>query len=115
MRKSLQTRLTVYFIALVLIPLLIVGAIGAWQTYSGEVPHALESQGQLAKRVAEQVENFIEGRETELRSLTDINDFSNATREEQTVLLSNLFSDQTVYEELVLTNGQGKELIFLSR
>ena len=115
MRKSLQTRLTVYFIALVLIPLLIVGAIGAWQTYSGEVPHALESQGQLAKRVAEQVENFIEGRETELRSLTAINDFSNATREEQTVLLSNLFSDQTVYEELVLTNGQGRELIFLSR
>ena len=115
MRKSLQTRLTVYFIALVLIPLLIVGAIVTWQTYRSEVPHALESQDQIAQRVAEQVRSFIEGRETELHSLTDINDFSNATREEQTVLLSNLFSDQTVYEELILTNGQGRELIFLSR
>ncbi|MEB2332920.1 MAG: GAF domain-containing protein [Anaerolineaceae bacterium] len=115
MRKSLQTRLTIYFIALVLIPLLIVGAVGTWQTYSAEVPHALEAQAEIAKRVAEQVSNFVKSRESELRSLADINDFSNATREQQTVLLSNLFSNQTVYEELILTNGQGKELILLSR
>lgn len=115
MRKSLRTRLTVYFIALVMIPLLLIGAIGTWQTYTTEVPHTLESQDQVAKRVAEQVRNFIEGRETELRSLTDINDFSNASREEQVILLSNLFSNQTVYEELILTNGQGRELLFLSR
>ncbi|HQV94592.1 MAG TPA: GAF domain-containing protein [Anaerolineales bacterium] len=115
MRKSLRTRLTVYFIALVMAPLLLIGAIGTWQTYTTEVPHTLESQDQVAKRVAEQVRNFIEGRETELRSLTDINDFSNATREEQVILLSNLFSNQTVYEELILTNGQGRELLFLSR
>lgn len=115
MRKSLRTRLTVYFIALVMVPLLLIGAIGTWQTYTTEVPHTLESQDQIAKRVAEQVRNFIEGRETELRSLTDINDFSNATRDEQVILLSNLFSNQTVYEELILTNGQGRELLFLSR
>ena len=59
MRKSLRTRLTVYFIALVLIPLILVGAIGTWQSYNTQIPQALDAQSQVAKRVAEQVENFI--------------------------------------------------------
>jgi HAMP domain-containing protein len=115
MRRSLRTRLTIYFIALVLIPLVLVGAIGTWQSYNTQAPQALEAQSQVAKRVAEQTRNFIQGRENELRALADVSGLSNATREEQTNLLSKLFSTNTVYEELILVSASGRELIHLSR
>ncbi|RPJ28944.1 MAG: HAMP domain-containing protein [Chloroflexi bacterium] len=115
MRKSLRTRLTIYFIALVLIPLVLVGAIGTWQSYNTQAPQALDAQSQVAKRVAEQTRNFIQGRENELRALADVSGLSNATREEQTNLLSKLFSTNTVYEELILVSASGRELIHLSR
>jgi putative methionine-R-sulfoxide reductase with GAF domain len=115
MRKSLRTRLTVYFVALVLIPLILVGAIGTWQSYNTQVPQALDAQSQVAKRVAEQVKNFIQDRESELRTLADVRGLSSATREEQSSLLAKLFSSQTLYEDLILVNGRGQELIHLSR
>ena len=115
MRKSLRTRLIVYFIALVLIPLILVGAIGTWQSYNTQIPQALDAQSQVAKRVAEQVKYFIQGRENELYALADVRGLSSTTRGEQTSLLSKLFSTQTVYEELVLVNGRGRELVHLSR
>lgn len=114
MRRSLRARLTVYFVALVFVPLILVGAIGTWQSYNTQVPQALDAQSQVAKRVAEQVKNFIRERENELRSLEDVRGLSSATREEQTKLLSWLFSTHSVYEELTLVNGRGKELVHLS-
>lgn len=115
MKKSLQTRLTVYFTILVLIPLLLVGAIGTWQTYNRERQHALESQDEITKLVAEQVQNFIDTRENDLLSLINIYGFSSASFEEQSALLASLFSKETVYEEIILTNGRGRELLYLSR
>jgi GAF domain-containing protein/HAMP domain-containing protein len=115
MRKSLRIRLTVYFIALVLIPLILVGAIGTWQSYNTQVPQALDAQNQVAKRVAEQVENFIGERENEMRALADVSGLSTASYEEQRNLLASLFSAQALYEELILVNGRGRELVHLSR
>jgi putative methionine-R-sulfoxide reductase with GAF domain len=115
MRRSLRIRLTIYFIALVSIPLILVGTIGTWQSYNTQVPQVLAAQSQVAKRVAEQSRNFIQERESELRALADISGLSSATREEQNSLLSKLFSVHAVYEELILVNANGKELIHLSR
>lgn len=115
MRKSLRIRLTVYFVALVMIPLLLVGAIGTWQTYNTQVTQALEAQGQVAKRVSEQVSHFIQSRESELRALTGVRGLGSASLTEQTNLLSSLFSQQSEYEELVLVNSRGRELVYLSR
>lgn len=115
MRKSLRTRLTVYFIALVMVPLLLVGAIGTWQAYTTQSRQALDTQSQIAKRVAEQVETFIQQRESELRSLGNVSGLANATSEQQNFLLSNLFASQTVYQELTLVNSVGQELTYLSR
>ncbi len=115
MRKSLRIRLAVYFIALVLVPLLVVGAIGTWQTYRTQSRQALEAQNQTAQRVSEQVKSFIQERENELRILTDVSGFAFASRDQQSDMLSTLFSRQIVYEELILVNSAGRELIYLSR
>jgi HAMP domain-containing protein len=115
MRKSLRTRLTTYFIALVLVPLVLVGAIVTWQTYTTQESQALDLQSQIALRVAEKVQGYIQERENELRGLTDIRGLTESTLEEQEALLSSLFSNQTAYEELILTDTRGKELVYLSR
>ncbi|MCC7116958.1 MAG: GAF domain-containing protein [Anaerolineales bacterium] len=115
MKKSLRTRLTVYFIALVSLPLLLVGVVANWLTYTQERAYALEIQAEKAELAAERVQNFIDGRKNDLQALIDVYNFSNATFEQQSTLLSTLFAKQTVYEEIILTNGRGKELLYLSR
>ncbi|MCC6300208.1 MAG: GAF domain-containing protein [Anaerolineales bacterium] len=115
MKKSLLTRLTVYFIALALLPLLLVGSISASQTYNTQVSQALTGQSEVAQRVAEQVNSFMQLRENEMRLLADAGNLSSLPLVEQESLLNGLFANQSVYEELVLTNSRGKETIHLSR
>lgn len=115
MRKSLRTRLTVYFIALALVPLLLVGALGTWLAFNTQVTQALDAQDQVAKRVSEQVRNFIQAREKEMRALTDVRGLSTLSLPEQNNLLATLFARQDEYEALVLVDSRGAELIYLSR
>lgn len=115
MKKSLRTRLTVYFIALALIPMLLVGAFVTWQTYTAQASQALEAQSQVAKRVAEQVKAFMSLRENEISLLTEVDNIATASPEEQAALLDSLLASQNAYEELALTNSRGMEVIRISR
>ncbi|MCC6500049.1 MAG: GAF domain-containing protein [Anaerolineales bacterium] len=115
MKKSLLTRLTIYFIALALLPLLLFGLISASQTYNTQAAQALTGQSEVAKRVAEQVNSFMQLRENEMYLLADAGNLSSLSLDQQESLLNGLFANQSVYEELTLTNSRGRETIYLSR
>jgi len=113
MRKSLRTRLTVYFIGLALIPLLIVGILVAYQSFRTQSAQAIEIQSQNAKHVAGQVENYIQTRENELLAAVDAVGMMNE-RDEQVNLLTRLLSYQKIYNDLALMDNHGREQLFLS-
>jgi len=113
MKRSLRTRLTVYFISLALMPLLIVGGLVAYQSFRSQSAQAVEIQKQNAKHVAGQVENYIRTRENELLAAVDAVGLTDA-REEHVNLLTRLLSHQKIYNDLALMDNQGREKLFLS-
>jgi len=115
LRGNLRAKLTFYFVMAAVTPLLVVGILASYQTYTSQLPQILALQSQVAKRVAEQAENFIREREAELRILVDVRGLGNLSPEEQEKLLSGLLSAQNIYDELILVDGHGQEQIYLSR
>ncbi len=98
-----------------MIPLILSAIAVSYRSFSTQAPLALETQSQIAKRVAEQTKNFISERERDLYTLVDVGDFEKLNREDQTTLLRNLIATQDVYDELVLVNQSGNEIVHVSR
>jgi len=112
---NLRIKLTVFFVLGTVIPLIVIGVIIGYQTYNNQLDQILLLENQVAKRVAEQVENFVFARESELRTLTDVRGIGNLPHDEQEALLSSLLSAQNLYDELILVDRTGQEQIYLSR
>ncbi len=112
---SLRRQLTTSFLLVAVIPLIVTAAVVSYRSFSTQAPLALETQSQIAKRVAEQVNSFILERELELQILIEAGDLGNLNRAEQTAVLKNLLSTQGVYDELILVDGNGREIIYASR
>jgi putative methionine-R-sulfoxide reductase with GAF domain len=112
---NLRIKLTFFFVLGAVTPLLVIGALIGYQTYNNQLDQILLLESQVANRVAEQVENFIFERESELRTITDVRGLGNLPLNEQTALLSSLLSAQNLYDELILVNRTGDEQIYLSR
>ena len=66
MRKSIRIRLSMAFIGLAIVPLLLVGTILAWRSFTIEQQQALTLQREVARRVAIEVTAFFEELENEL-------------------------------------------------
>ena len=114
MRNSIRTRLTVAFIALAIVPLLLVGGILAWQSFITEERQALNLQREVARRVATEVTAFFEELENELRLVSKTQVLPGLDRNEQHNILK-LLMFQDVFENMVLLDSQGQEQIHLSR
>ena len=112
---NLRSQLIVSFLMVAIIPLVVTVTVVSYRSFSTQTPIALETQSQIAKRVAEQVKNFIFEREQELHSLVNVGDLGNVSLEEQTTLLKNLLSTQSLYDELILVNKYGREVSYVSR
>jgi len=115
MRSSIRTWLTVAFIALAISPLLLVGVVLAWQTFTTQQQQALDLQREVAQRVSTQVTAFFEGLENELRLTGQMQGLQKLDRARQTSILSELFSYHNDYEELALLDAKGQEQVRLSR
>lgn len=115
MRNSLRTRVTIFFVSLAIVPLVFVGFILTYRSFTTQVPYVLDAQSQVVQRVGVEVENFIRARENELRSLADSRNFAALPPEEQATLLTNLLALQHDYDQLILINAAGQEEIHLSR
>jgi two-component system cell cycle sensor histidine kinase/response regulator CckA len=114
MHNSIRTRLTAAFIGLAIGPLLLVGTILAWQSFTTQERQALNVQREVAQRVAAEVRTFFEGLENELHLVSRAQASPGLSRNEQRNILTLLMSQHAV-GDLILLDSQGQEQIHLSR
>ena len=114
MRKSIRTRLSLTFIGLAIIPLLIVGTILSWRSFTIEQQQALMLQREVARRVAIEVTTFFEKLENELHLVSKAQVLPELdSRKRQGIL--KLLITQNVFEDVVLLDNLGQEQVRLSR
>ncbi len=112
--SGIQARLTLVFMALAAIPLLVVGAILGVTTYNVQLQQALSLQAEISKRVSVTVQAFIQGVETEMRVVTEVQGLLDMPLEQQDRILSELLNHHESFEEIILLDGQGREVIHRS-
>jgi hypothetical protein len=115
MRNSIHTRLTVAFIGLAIGPLLLVGGVLAWLSFTVQGRQALDLQDEVARRVSAQVMAFFGELEIQLRLVGQVQGLQDLDRDEQRRILAGLLSYQDVFEELILLDSKGNEHVHLSR
>ena len=115
MRHSIRVRLTCTFIGLAICPLLLVGVVLAWRSYSVQQEQALQLQRQVAQRVSTEVRAFFSELENELRVVGRVQGLSRLDPDQQSRILSELLLLEPAFEELTLVDGQGHERAHASR
>jgi len=115
MRGSLREKLIASYLLIVTIPLGIVGLIVSINSYYIQAHLGVDAQFQVAQRVAGKIENFVRSSEMQLLTLIEVTGIGDLGLDEQTVLLNRLISHQDLYQELILLNNKGQELIRLSQ
>ncbi len=114
-RNSLRTRLTLIFIALAVLPILLLGIVFSWLSFISLPIQALDLQKEIAQGLGARVHKLVEDRQQELYFLTNIRSIQRLDRDQQVSLLSALLIDQNAYDELTLIDAQGQEQIRLAR
>ena len=102
MRSSIRTRLTVAFISLAIGPLLLVGGVLAWLSFTTQRQQALYLQYEVAHRVSAHVTAFFEELESQLSLVSQVQGLQGLDRDEQHTVLSGLLTYQDVFEDLIL-------------
>lgn len=115
MFNTIRSRINLSLILMAVVPLLIISLIFSWYGLTTAQEQAIISQGETAQRIAVQVETFINGLERELQVVEKTHGLSNLEPERQTVVLSQLLSQQPAFDELALLNQTGQETIRLNR
>ena len=115
MRKSLRTRLTIFFVGLAIIPLLILGLVLAQRNFSILSQQAINLQVEVAQRIAKDVRAFLNDRANELLMLIEVQGLTGLDIEDQDALLSTLLASENTYKELSLLKSDGQEDIRISR
>src|SRR5207237_10679947 len=90
MRRSIRVRLTVAFMGLAIGPLLLVGVVLAWRSYTTQQQQALYLQRQMAQRVSTQVTAFFAELENELQLVSKVQGLAKLARVQQHSLLVQL-------------------------
>lgn len=113
-RSGIQARLTLVFMALAVIPLLVVGVILGVITYNAQLQQALTLQQEIAKRISVAVQAFIQGIETEMRVVTEVQGLLDLSLEQQNRVLNELLNHHKSFMDIILLDGQGREQIHRS-
>jgi uncharacterized metal-binding protein len=72
MRRSIRKQLTLVFIGLAIGPLLLVGVVLAWQSFTTQQQQALHLQQEMTRRVTTEVMAFFAGLEDELHVVAQV-------------------------------------------
>jgi signal transduction histidine kinase/ActR/RegA family two-component response regulator len=115
MRHSIQTRLTIAFIALATGPLLLIGLVLAGLSFNVQRQQALSLQRQVARRVSTEVSGFIESLTSNLQIIIQVRGLQGMNVDQQQNILAELLAYQNVFEELIMLDSTGKELVHVSR
>lgn len=114
-RNSIQNRLRVSFIGLAALPLLLLGIVLVWRTVNTQEDQSITLQNEIARRISEQVDGFIQGRESELIATSQVRGLTSQEVNEQKLILSELLSFQRDFDELILLDQMGQEVVYVSR
>jgi PAS domain S-box-containing protein len=115
MRDSIGKRLTLAFIGLSIGPLLLVGIILAWQSFTTQKQQALNLQREVAQRVSTEVKAFLDGLESELRVVGQVQGLQKLDLKGQHDILAGLLAYENAFESLSLLESQGQERVHLAR
>ncbi len=115
MFNSIRWRLTLLMIALAILPSVAVGAIITVGAFNANRGHAEDLEDQVALRLSDRIETFITQRPRELRLITDIRGLLDLSQPEQEVILSEMLSFDTNFDELALLDSTGQEVVRVSR
>lgn len=113
--NSLRVRLTVLFVALTIIPLVIVGTLIASRGFDTLQTQTVDFQEQVAQQTAIKLSAFFTERQNELSVLTEVFGLTSLEAAEQRNVLLALLSKQQAYYELTLAQADGQETIQLIR
>jgi signal transduction histidine kinase len=115
MRRSIRTRLLIAFIGLAVGPLLLVGILLGWQSYTIQQQQALVLEHEVSLRVSTQVASFIQRLESDLSLLIKVRGLTNLDQDQQRSLLSEMLQYQPTFNELALLDSKGQEQVRISR
>lgn len=115
MRNSLRTQLIILFVLLAAVPLILTGFLLTQQALRTQRTQALLVEGEVARRIASEVEAEIGARITELNNLIEIRGIQGMAQEEQFNVLSSLLSFSANYEDIALVGREGIDVLHLSR
>lgn len=119
-KRSIRRRWTFSLISLALFPLLILGIIISWKSYSTQIELTNKYQHEVARRVLTEVRLFIHELEVIFKMTIKINNLNNLSTREQAVILNKLQgireeSHVNLIEELSLVDRSGKEKVRVAR
>lgn len=112
MFNRLQTRLTLIFILLAVLPLLVVSTIISSRSSATLERTALRSLNEVAQRVASETSAFIDARVSELQLSANLNDLRSADERSELEIL--LFRTN-VYEEISVVGLDGQTIAHFTR
>lgn len=115
MLRSLRSRLTLLFIALAIIPTALVSFILTQNSFGVLRDEALQTQKQVAVRSRVEIESFVNTREQQLRDLQEITNFASLDIDAQNSLLRNLQANERSYQDFILLDGEGQEILHVAR
>jgi signal transduction histidine kinase len=115
MPNSIRIRLTMAFLGLAVGPLLIVGLILIFKTYSVQTQDATVLQREMAAHLSSRVKSLIRNLESQLQMLVRLEDLQKFGPERQKLVLSIFISRQSAIDDLVLLDAGGGVLSYHSR
>ncbi len=113
--NSIRSRLTLAFIAVAMVPLLVLAGLIGWQSFGTMQNQAIELQQAITRDLATEIKAFVSERRNELDLLVEVSNLGKLDPETQRNVLADLMANQSAYEELVLLDEDGREQIRLSR
>jgi signal transduction histidine kinase len=100
---------------LAIVPMILLGLILSWRSYTTQQRQALYVQHEMTQRVSAHVETFFEKLENELKVISQVQGLTTLDRGEQNSILSELLMYQRFFEELILLDNQGREQTHVAR
>lgn len=113
--SDLRLRFLIAFLALSMLPLVIVTAILARGSLSDLETQSIALESEVAARVATEVEAVIRGRERDLEILDEVAALGSLDVDRQRDLLRGLLSSERMFDELTVVNAEGMETVRVAR
>src|ERR1041385_4949399 len=115
MRHSIRARLVVTFIGLAIGPLLLVGIILAYQSYTVQQQQAVALQKEIATRKASQVTDLVQELENEMEIVVTVQGLRVLPLDQQKSILYGLLRYRTGFDNIYLLDNTGQELVGVAR